>query len=63
MSGVNPSRNHFATPLVFVERTTRFILMCHLVKKDAASVRAARERKLTDLPVQLRLYARTTCTR
>lgn len=40
---------------VLVERTTRFMLLCHLPQKDATSVRAAFERKLADLPAQLRL--------
>lgn len=40
---------------VLVERTTRFMLLCHLPEKDATSVREAFERKLADLPSQLRL--------
>jgi IS30 family transposase len=40
---------------VLVERTTRFTILCHLPKKDATSVRQAFERKLADLPAQLRL--------
>ncbi len=40
---------------VLVERTTRFTLLCHLPNKDATSVREAFERKLANLPAQLRL--------
>jgi transposase, IS30 family len=39
---------------VLVERTTRFIMLCHLKEKDAESVREAFTRRLAAIPAQLR---------
>ena len=40
---------------VLVERTTRYTFLCHLLQKDATSVREAFTRKLRDIPAALRL--------
>lgn len=40
---------------VLVERTTRYTFLCHLLQKDATSVREAFTRKLQHIPADLRL--------